>query len=116
MRMVEARIAAGICFASDGHGCESVLINATKPRANAHAVKIAIAPMISVRTIRPARLLCSGDSCGPRGIAFSPLAISLIGGTRIERIARVTAGPTPDSASNIPSDCTAPDDAANSYA
>ena len=61
MRMVERTIASGICLASDGHGCESVLISATKPRANAHAVKITIAPIINVRTIAPTRLLCSGD-------------------------------------------------------
>ena len=42
MRMVESTIASGICFASDGHGCESVLTNATKPRTNAHVVKITI--------------------------------------------------------------------------
>src|SRR5271155_1739632 len=113
--MVERTIASGICLASDGHGCESVLTNATRPRNNAQAVKNKIEPMISVRTIAPTRLLCSGVSCGPLGRAFSARPIIPRGGTRIERSARVTAGPTPDSASNIPSDCTAPDDAANSY-
>src|ERR1700724_2870088 len=115
MRIVERTIASGICFASDGHGCESVLINATRPRASAHVVKITIALIIKVRAIAARRLLCSGDSSGPRGKASIAWPIILIGGNRIERRARVTAGPTPESASNIPSDCTAPDDAANSY-
>ena len=46
MRMVERTIASGICFASAGHGCESVLISATRPRANAQVVKNTIVPMI----------------------------------------------------------------------